>query len=266
MSVYNDVVAKTENITKVNKVVVSLSGGLDSTTLLYLMVKKFGKENVHAISYNYNQRHGDVELEQAKKTAQKLGVVHKLIDISFLGEMTKGVSAMVKGNVATPTMEDVLGEPQPVTYQPFRNLILASLTAAYAESIGANGIALGIQRIDSYAYWDVSPEFYDAVGGVFKLNRKHQIFFIAPFITLSKVEEIKLGGELGIDYGSTWTCYQGIIDKEETFYEDEPAGGKNPKIRKHFQPCGTCPSCFERRESFKKAGVRDPVIENGVWV
>ena len=78
MSVYDDVIAKTENLAKVKKVVVSLSGGLDSTTLLYLMVKKFGKENVYAVSFQYQQRH-DIELIQAQKTTKKLGVVHKIL-------------------------------------------------------------------------------------------------------------------------------------------------------------------------------------------
>ena len=264
MSVYNDVVAKTENITKVNKVVVSLSGGLDSTTLLYLMVKKFGKENVYALSFNYKQRH-NIELVQAKRTTQKLGVGHRVIDISFLGEMAKDFSAMVMGSVSTPTMEDVLGDPQPSTYMPNRNMILASITAAYAEITGANGIALGLQAIDAYNYFDTTPEFYDAIQNVLKLNRKFPIDFITPFITLNKTSEIMLAQELNVDLGLSWTCYDPLLDKEEKIEVDEPAGGHNYITRKHYQPCGTCPSCFERAQAFKKAGLEDPVVQNGAW-
>jgi 7-cyano-7-deazaguanine synthase len=266
MSMYDQVLAGTTNIDKVHKVVVSLSGGLDSTTLLYLMVKKFGKNNVHALSFDYRQRHGDVELEQAKRTTTKLGVIHKIIDISFLGDIASHVSAMVKGDVATPTMEDVLGDPAPSTYMPNRNMILASITAAYAESMGLNGVGLGIQATDSYSYHDCTPEFYQAIENVLKLNRKHQIYFVAPFLMLSKTEEIKLGQEIGVEFADTWTCYQGIVDKEDRTLTNEPAGGKNYTIHKHFQPCGTCPSCFERRESFRKVGIADPVVDNGVWV
>ena len=144
-------------------------------------------------------------------------------------------------------------------------MVLASITAAFAESVGAEGVALGIQKIDSYSYWDTTPEFYQAIQAVLLLNRKHQIQFIAPFITLSKVDEIALGNELGVDYGETFTCYNPQIDKEETIYVDEPMGGKNSKVRKHFQPCGICPSCFERAQSFKKVGLVDPIVRDGVW-
>lgn len=263
MSAYTDVISKTENIDKVNKVVVSLSGGLDSTTLLYLMVRRYGKDNVQAVSFQYQQRH-DIELVQACKSTKKLGVTHRVIDISFLGEIAKGVSSMVKGEVATPTMEDVLGEPQPSTYMPNRNMILASLTAAFAESVGADGLALGIQKIDSYSYWDTTPEFYQAIEGVLKLNRKHPIKFIAPFLTLSKIEEIKLGQELGINYGETWSCYNPDVIEIGERYEDEPAGGKNRFKIHRYLPCGKCPSCFERAQSFKKAGSTDPILEGVV--
>jgi len=261
---YDQVIAGTANIDKVSRVVVSLSGGLDSTTLLYLMVKKLGRENVYALSFAYQQRH-DIELIQAQKTTTKLGVIHKVLDISFLGEVTKDVSSMVKGKVSTPTMEDILGEPQPSTYVPNRNMILASITAAFAESVGAEGIALGIQKIDSYSYWDTTPEFYQAVQSVLRLNRKHQIQFIAPFIALSKVDEIALGNELGVDYSETWTCYNPLQKEVDSSYEEEPAGGRNSIRHYLYLPCGTCPSCSERAQSFKKAGYVDPIL-NGVRV
>jgi 7-cyano-7-deazaguanine synthase len=264
MTLYESAIAGTANIDRAQRVVVSLSGGLDSTVLLHLMVKHFGAKNVDAISFDYNQRH-DVELHQAKRTTELLGVRHKIVDISFLGKIAAGVSAMVKGDVATPTMEDVLGDPQPVTYMPNRNMILASITAAFAESVGANTIALGIQKIDSYSYWDTTPEFFEAIENVFKLNRKTPINFIAPFLNLSKTEEILLGVELGVDFGMTWTCYEGSYTETRTVYEREPAGGRNAIIEYHYMPCGKCPSCKERAAAFAKAGVEDPLVLNGIW-
>ena len=255
------VLATTPNIDKVHKVVVSLSGGLDSSILLTLMVNRFGKENVHAISFDYNQRH-DIELVCARRTVKKLGVDHYIADISFLGRMAEGVSAMVKGSVATPTMEDVLGEPQPVTYMPNRNMILAAITASYAESIGADGIALGIQSIDSYSYWDTTPDFYQAIERVLELNRKHPIYFVPAFLKLTKADEIRIGQELGADFGNMWTCYGPL---EEDYYEDEPAGGRNLSTTLHrYRPCGVCPSCSERAEAFRKVGLVDPVTLYGV--
>ena len=222
--------------TKSSKAVVSLSGGLDSTTLTYLLVEALGKENVAAISFDYNQRH-DIELDMARKTTEKLGIKHKVLDVSFLGDLVSNVSAMVKGDIATPTVDDILGDPQPVTYVPYRNLILSSLVASYCEAIDFDSVAMGIQAIDSYSYWDTTPDFAEAINNVFSLNRKAEMSVITPFVSLTKVEEIMLGKKLGVSYEDTWTCYN-------------PQGNL---------ACGVCPSCAERLKSFEEAGIEDPI-------
>lgn len=247
-----------------DKVVVSLSGGLDSTILLYKMVKDYGKENVYALSFDYNQRH-DVELEQAKKTTKRLEVVHKIIPIPFLGEIVEDVSAMVKGSIPTPTIDQVNDRKEVITYVPFRNMILSSITLSYAESIGANYIALGVQYGDYaledgsgnriYHYWDTSKDFINAMQKVIDLNDKHSIKFLTPFVELKKEDEIKLGLELGVHFEETWTCYSGCVNPEkETDY--------------HFKcyPCGTCPSCVGRAEAFKANKIKDPIVEEGVLI
>lgn len=269
MSVFDQVIAGTENIDKVHKVVVSLSGGLDSTTLLYLMVKKFGKENVSALSYNYNQRH-DVELEQAKKTCAKLGVTHKIIDIGFLGEFAKNTSAMVKGTVATPTIGDLSAEKQVPTYVPFRNTMLSAMTMAYAEAVGADGIALGVQfgdyeNSEVYYYWDCSKAFTQAMQAIADLNDKHHITFIAPFVSLTKVDEIKLGQEIGVPYEDTWTCYNPTITVDHEEFSSEPMGGRVITKKYKYTSCGVCPSCAGRLDSFKKLGLTDPVSSGVVY-
>lgn len=251
-SIYATVLSQIEDIEDIEKVVVSLSGGLDSSIMLHLMTRIFGPDRVAAISFNYNQRH-DVELYQARRTTTLLGVQHQIIDISFLGKIAAGVSSMVKGDVATPTMEDILGDPQPTTYMPNRNMILASLTAAFAESIQANAIALGIQKIDSYSYWDTTPEFYEAIENVFLLNRKNPIRFLAPFLSFDKSDEIRLGRYLGVDFGMTWTCYNPTITRADDTYEYEPAGGRNAIPHYSYKPCGVCPSCMERKQGFWRA-------------
>lgn len=221
------------------KSVVLLSGGLDSTTLLYYAVQQHGKDNVFALTTNYGQRQS-IEIEKAKISCAKLGVKHKILDISFLGDIVKDVSALSSsGDVKLPNIEEVLGDPQPPTYVPFRNLILHSIALSFAESNGCQVVYLGIQAHDLYSYWDTTPEFVSAVNKVAELNRHHMILMEAPFVTMEKAEEIKIGQELGVPYEDTWTCYRGPNEKGEA--------------------CGTCPSCAERKGAFKKLGLTDPI-------
>ena len=221
------------------KGVVLLSGGLDSVTLLHQAVKDLGAENVYALTTNYGQKHS-IEIEMAKWNCKKLKVQHKILDISFLGDVVAPVSTLVSNtDIAMPTIQDVLGDPQPPTYVPFRNLILHSIALSFAESNGCEKVYLGIQAHDLYSYWDTTPDFMNAVNEVAKLNRHHLIMMDAPFVNLEKADEIKIGLSLGVDYSKTWTCYTGP-DKDG-------------------YACGTCPSCAERRGAFKKLGMVDPV-------
>ena len=128
-----------------HNVVSVLSGGLDSTILTYILVKKYGKDRVFALSYNYGQKQKR-ELDMARATCNWLGVAHKVLDLSILGEIVKDVSANIKGtDVAMPTIKDVLGDPQPKTYVPFRNMILNSLAFSFAECNKASHVFTGLQ-------------------------------------------------------------------------------------------------------------------------
>ena len=113
--------------------VVVLSGGMDSTITMRLAVEKYGAENVSALTFFYGQKQ-KVEIEKAIDSTEKLGVSHKVIDASFLGEISQGFSANVDKNIAMPTIQDVLGDPCPPSYVPNRNMILLSIAAAYAET------------------------------------------------------------------------------------------------------------------------------------
>jgi len=214
-----------------------LSGGLDSTIVTYTLVKKYGKDNVVALSFNYGQTHS-IELEKAKITCQKLGIAHKILDISFLGEVIKNVSALsATGSVAMPTIEDVLGLPTVPTYVPYRNQIMFSLALAFAESNKALFIFNGLQAHDEYSYWDTTQEFVRRMNYISELNREQLIKIISPFVEFSKKEEIEIGKELNVPWEDTWTCYTG-----------EHGNGA----------CGRCPSCSERIMNFAKAGIKDP--------
>jgi len=117
----------------VNGCVVILSGGMDSTIAMRLAVQKYGKENVSALTFYYGQKQKR-EIEMARMSTQMLGVKHRVVDASFLGDISKGFSANVDTDMAMPTIKDVLGDPRPKTYVPNRNMILMSIAAAFAET------------------------------------------------------------------------------------------------------------------------------------
>ena len=219
--------------------VVVLSGGMDSTIAARLAVEKFGSDKVHALSFYYGQKQS-IELEFAKTNCEKLGIKHTLVDITFLGDMVRGVSANIVGGKAMPTIRDILGDPAPPSEVPFRNSILLMISAAYAQANGLQIIVTGVQAQDQYSYWDTTPSFIKSMNDVISQNRVHNIAFHAPWQGINKTEEIKtlieLDGSVKL-LESTITCYN-------------PTGNVS---------CGNCPSCAERIASFMKSGLKDPV-------
>jgi 7-cyano-7-deazaguanine synthase len=230
-----------DNLPTTNKPVVAvLSGGLDSSVMTMLLVAKYGADNVSAVSYDYGQKQR-VELEKAFELCNALRIKHKILNLGILGDIAKPMSANIGGtSVDMPTIEDVLGDPQPVTYVPFRNMILLSLTMSYAEVQNASHVFTGLQVHDEYGYWDTSQRFVDSLNDVASQNRSHKVSIVAPFSHLSKQEEIKLCLELGKEQLllSTLSCY-------------------NPN--NEGASCGTCPTCAERIANFAKAGIADPI-------
>lgn len=221
-------------------VLVVLSGGMDSSILTMILTAKYGSERVKALSYNYGQKQ-KLELEKAAKICSILNVDHKVLDLSILGEIAKPISANIGGtDVQMPTIKDVLGDPQPKTYVPFRNMILLSLTLAQAEASKASHVFTGLQVHDEYGYWDTTQKFVDSINAVAEQNRTHKVKVEAPFSHLSKYDEIQICKELGnIDLLShTLTCY-------------------NPN--EAGESCGKCPSCSERIANFAKARIVDPI-------
>jgi 7-cyano-7-deazaguanine synthase len=223
-----------------SKAVVVMSGGMDSAIAARLTVEKLGAENVHALSFFYGQKQS-IELEKAQINSKKLGITkHTIVDISFLGDMVRGVSSNISGGLEMPTIKDILGDPQPVTYVPNRNAILLMIAASYAEANGIDLVVTGLQAQDEYSYWDTTPSFVSAVNNLLSQNRQKKIRVHAPFMGKNKAEELKLLQELdgNVDLTKTTiTCYN-------------PAGDVS---------CGKCPSCAERIANFKKAGLVDPI-------
>lgn len=220
-------------------VVCVLSGGMDSTVLVYALVKKYGADNVKAISFNYGQRHS-VELEKAKITVSKLGIDHKIIDISFVGDIVKDVCSLsASTTVDLPTNEDSKEDVQANFVVPYRNLMFQSIALSYAESLRAEVVYLGIQLDDDFGFWDCRENYYKSLNKLTKLNDKYKIKVEVPLLYFSKADEIELGNELGVSFEDTWTCYHG---------PDE--NGK---------ACGICHSCVGRLNAFESLGLEDPV-------
>lgn len=221
------------------KALVVLSGGLDSTTSLRLAIEDY--EVVEAISFFYNQKQS-VELTLAAETCKRLGVFHKVVDISFLGDIAKSTCTNISGSdIAMPTSAEVQGIPQPVTYVPNRNMIMLSIAASYAETKGINDIICGFQSSDTYGYHDTTNSFLDKINNVLSENRTHVIKVLAPFINLSKYYEVKAVYELdgNVDlFKTTITCYNPTSD---------------------WKSCGVCPSCVERLQAFEQMGIADPI-------
>jgi 7-cyano-7-deazaguanine synthase len=222
-----------------NNVLVVLSGGLDSSVVTMMLVDQYGPDHVKAVTFDYDQKQR-IEILKAKELCAVLYVKHTILDLRVLAEIARPLSANISGtDVDMPNIKEVLGDPQPVTYVPFRNMILLSLAFAEAEVQKCDKIYTGLQVHDEYGYWDTTQKFVDSMNAVATQNRQNTIEIIAPFSQLSKADEIEIAIELGqfdlLRY--TMTCY-------------EPKG---------LLSCGKCPSCAERIMNFMKVGRKDPI-------
>ncbi|OHB56787.1 MAG: 7-cyano-7-deazaguanine synthase QueC [Planctomycetes bacterium RBG_13_44_8b] len=223
----------------VKKAVVLLSGGLDSATTLAIAKSKGFK--CCALTFRYGQKH-IVELKAAKKIAKSLGVIqHKIIDISpavFLG------SALTDKSIKVPLGRKIDPSKIPITYVPARNTIFLSYALAFAESIGAFDIFIGVNATDYSGYPDCRAEYIKAFEKMANLataaavQKKGRYKIHTPIIKMSKAQIIKTGIRLGVDYSLTHSCY-------------------NPA--KNGKPCGRCDSCRLRLKGFKEAGFNDPL-------
>ena len=222
------------------KVVVTHSGGLDSSTAVILAANKYGSENVISVGFDYGQKQRE-ELVRAERLTSNLGVSRHCLDLAILGDVVRNVSANISGtDVEMPTIKDILGNPQPPTYVPFRNAIIFNITAAFAEANAASHIICGLQVHDEYSYWDTSQIFVDRINQLWSGNRSWPLELIAPFGDLSKTQELELLEEINaID----------LLEHSLTCYNPDEQG----------RSCGKCPSCAERVKAFMNLGKKDPI-------
>jgi len=215
--------------------VVLVSGGLDSATVLAIARKQ--GFSCHALSLDYGQRHR-VELQAAARIAQALGAAaHRVVTLDLA---QFGGSALTDRSIAVPV--DGVKPGIPVTYVPARNTILLSLAMAWAETLDAHDIFIGVNAVDYSGYPDCRPEFIEAFEAMANLATKAAIegartTIHTPIIALAKAGIVRRGLMLGVDYAMTVSCYQA---------DDEG------------RACGVCDSCRLRRQGFLDAGVKDP--------
>lgn len=218
--------------------VVLLSGGLDSATVLAL-AKSQGYA-CHALSVQYGQRH-QAELDAAARVVAHIGAtVHKVVSVDL---STFGGSALTDAAIAVPT-DGVKPGLIPVTYVPARNTIMLSLALAWAEVLGSRDIFFGANALDYSGYPDCRPDFMQAFERLANLATRAgvegaHLALHTPIIAMSKAQIVRLGTQLGVDYGLTVSCYQA-----------DAAG----------RACGICDSCRLRRAGFEAAGMPDPTI------
>ncbi|MCX8557534.1 7-cyano-7-deazaguanine synthase QueC [Mycolicibacterium mucogenicum] len=220
--------------------VVLLSGGLDSTTVL--AIAKSRGFDPYALSFRYGQRHA-VELEAARRVATAIGVERHVvaeIDLRVFG------GSSLTADIAVPKHDDVadLTDEIPVTYVPARNTIFLSFALAYAETVGAKDIFIGVNALDYSGYPDCRPEYIAAYETMANLATRagvegSSLTIHTPLIEMTKAQIVQAGLALGVDYGLTSSCY------------DPSAAG---------QPCGQCDSCLLRLKGFAEAGLADPLV------
>lgn len=213
------------------KVVVIYSGGMDSFTVLHRAIAE--GYDVHALSFNYGQRH-DKELIFAADVCRDLNIPHLITDITQINQLLQGSSLtsmdidVAEGHYADDNMKS--------TIVPNRNMILLSLAVGYAVSIKAEKVFYGAHGGDHTIYPDCRPEFVHAMNDVTRIANFEPAEIVSPFLNDDKIEILRYGLNLGLDYGKTWTCYNG-----------------------REKACGKCGSCVERLEAFEANGITDPI-------
>ena len=213
--------------------VIIVSGGMDSTTLLY----DRRDEIALAISFDYGSNHNAREIAYAKMHCKRLGIEHITIPLDFMhkyfrSSLLEGADAIPEGHYADENMKS--------TVVPFRNGIMLAVAAGVAESRNLTKLLIANHGGDHTIYPDCRPEFISAMDSATNAGTYVGVRVVAPYTNITKGDIARIGKKLGIDYSETWSCYK---------------GGK-----KH---CGKCGTCVERKEALAYAGIEDTTEYEG---
>jgi 7-cyano-7-deazaguanine synthase len=212
------------------KVCVLLSGGMDSVVALYEAHQSH--DVVACLSFDYGSKHNAREIPFAALHASRLEIPHHVISLDFINQLFK--SDLLKSGGAIPDghyAEDSMKQ----TVVPFRNGIMLSIAAGFAESIDADAIVIAAHSGDHAIYPDCREPFMQAMCSAIQNGTYANLEILRPFIHHNKAGIARRGAELGIHFEETWSCYKG----------DEIH-------------CGSCGTCVERREAFLHANLPDP--------
>lgn len=212
------------------KVIVLLSGGMDSVTAFHHA--RTCMDVVATLSFDYGSRHNPRELPFAALHSRLAGVPNVQLPLGFIAthfdsQLLGTAGTIPKGHYEEASMKQ--------TVVPFRNAIMLAIAAGFAESKGASGVVIAAHAGDHAIYPDCREDFMQAMNAAMQSGTYAKVSLIRPFIHLNKAAIAKRGFQLGIDFSTTWSCYEG--------------GDTH---------CGTCGTCVERRESFAVAGIEDP--------
>jgi 7-cyano-7-deazaguanine synthase len=213
------------------KTVVIYSGGLDSTVLLYHLMKE--KHAVRCLGINYGQRHHR-ELQAAEQICQGLNIEYQMADL-------RGLRPLLACSALTSDLEVPEGhyaaDNMKLTVVPNRNMIMLSVAIGWAVNLKFDAVAYAAHSGDHTIYPDCRPEFIDLMDQAARRCDWHSVRVLRPFVDMTKADIVRHGAELNVPFDQTWSCYKG---------EDVH--------------CGRCGTCVERREAFKLAEVDDPTF------
>ena len=207
-----------------------MSGGMDSVSALYQAEKVY--RVVAGISFDYGAKHNPKELPFARLHCQSLNIHHEIVEIGFMDRLFRSDLLLSGGDIPEGHYEELRMKQ---TVVPFRNGIMLAIAAGYAESMDANGLVIAAHAGDHAIYPDCRGDFMTSMADAIRQGTYAHIQLICPFISMTKVQVAQCGKELGIDFGTTWSCYKGL----------------------EFH-CGKCGTCIERREAFVRSGIEDP--------
>ena len=213
--------------------VIIVSGGMDSTTLLY----DRRDEIALAISFDYGSHHNAREIAYAEMHCKRLGIEHITIPLDFMhkyfrSSLLEGADAIPEGHYAAENMKS--------TVVPFRNGIMLAVAAGVAESRNLTKLLIANHGGDHTIYPDCRPEFISAMDSATNAGTYVGVRVVAPYTNITKGDIARIGKKLGIDYAETWSCYKG--------------GEKH---------CGKCGTCVERKEALAYAGIEDTTEYEG---
>ncbi|MFZ4387460.1 MAG: 7-cyano-7-deazaguanine synthase QueC [Chthoniobacterales bacterium] len=212
------------------KVVVLLSGGIDSVTALYDALR--AHKVVAALSFDYGAKHHACELPMAAWQCSRAGIPHQTAPLDFVAREFQSDLLRSGGEIPDGHYEE---ESMRSTVVPFRNGIMLAIAAGFAESRGAEGIVIAAHAGDHAIYPDCRESFMEPMASAIREGTYARIELLRPFVEMNKAAIVRRGAELGVDFSHTWSCYKG------------------GEIH-----CGTCGTCVERREAFLIAGIPDP--------